>query len=90
MALIRISFEEDSTNSTTGNGKFLLRLDDTDTKRSSLKFAEKIKEDLRWVGLHWDQELCQSNHLDRYENAKKELIKSYAIYNNIDPETLKC
>ena len=23
-------------------------------------------------------------------NKKKELIKNYAIYNNIDPETLKC
>ena len=36
------------------DGKFILRLDDTDTSRSSLKFAEKIKEDLRWVGLGWD------------------------------------
>jgi nondiscriminating glutamyl-tRNA synthetase len=34
-------------------GEFLLRLEDTDTARSSIEFAEAIKKDLLWLGLNW-------------------------------------
>jgi len=68
-------------------GKFILRLDDTDTSRSSLEFAEKIKEDLRWVGLGWDEEMCQSDHLDRYDEAKKKLIQKGRLYECFETKT---
>ncbi len=69
------------------NGKFILRFDDTDKRRSSHKFVEKIKEDLRWVGLDWDEEIFQSDHLDRYDNAKKDLIEQGRLYECFETKT---
>ena len=36
-------------------GAFVLRLEDTDAARSSKESAESILEDLRWLGLGWDE-----------------------------------
>ena len=47
-------------------GTFLLRLDDTDRERSTDAFAEAIRTDLRWLGLHWAREERQSERLARY------------------------
>jgi glutamyl-tRNA synthetase len=35
-------------------GKFLLRIEDTDLKRSTPEAVEAIYEGLRWLGLDWD------------------------------------
>ena len=53
------------------NGHFLLRLDDTDTERSKLKFEESIKEDLTWANINWDSEAKQSNRIERYNDVLK-------------------
>ena len=37
------------------NGKFVLRIEDTDRDRSSPEFEESIKRDLKWLGLEWDE-----------------------------------
>ncbi|NDJ85714.1 MAG: glutamate--tRNA ligase, partial [Chloroflexi bacterium] len=37
------------------NGKFILRIEDTDQKRYTDDAVEKIMEDLRWLGLDWDE-----------------------------------
>ena len=37
-------------------GRFLLRVEDTDLKRSESRFLEEILEDLKWLGLDWDEE----------------------------------
>ena len=37
------------------DGKFFLRIEDTDFKRSKEKFTEQILDSLQWLGLHWDQ-----------------------------------
>ena len=34
------------------NGEFVLRIDDTDTTRSSIEFEKSIKKDLEWLGLN--------------------------------------
>ncbi|MEM7653816.1 MAG: glutamate--tRNA ligase family protein, partial [Pseudomonadota bacterium] len=34
-------------------GQMMLRMDDTDTERSTQAFAEGIEADLRWLGLVW-------------------------------------
>jgi glutamyl-tRNA synthetase len=47
-------------------GQFILRLDDTDQERSKAEYAEGIKADLDWLGLHWDRVERQSDRLDRY------------------------
>lgn len=36
-------------------GKFVLRVEDTDTARSTRESEEAMKEDLRWLGLTWDE-----------------------------------
>jgi len=35
-------------------GRFVLRIEDTDLKRSSESSAKGILEDLAWLGIHWD------------------------------------
>ena len=35
-------------------GRFLLRIEDTDTERSKDAFTTALMEDLRWMGMEWD------------------------------------
>ena len=37
-------------------GHFMLRIDDTDTDRSTAAFEESIRADLAWMGMSWDSE----------------------------------
>ena len=37
-------------------GHLVLRMEDLDTLRTSAEFAETLRQDLRWLGLHWDEE----------------------------------
>lgn len=36
-------------------GHFVLRIDDTDAERSRRDFEVRLMEDLRWLGLNWDE-----------------------------------
>src|SRR5688500_10983878 len=36
------------------DGRFLLRIEDTDLARSTQQACDQLLEDLRWLGLHWD------------------------------------
>ncbi len=54
-------------------GTFILRIDDTDPERSKEHFVEAIKEDLDWLGLHWDRVERQSERLDCYAEAADKL-----------------
>lgn len=59
---------------------FILRLDDTDRERSTEAFAEQIDEDLRWLGMDWDQRVRQSDRLDRYAKALEALKAAGRAY----------
>jgi glutamyl-tRNA synthetase len=61
-------------------GQFILRLDDTDPIRSTQEYADGIKEDLAWLGLHWDRVERQSERLERYQSAAQELRDSGRLY----------
>ena len=61
-------------------GTFLLRLDDTDRERSTDAFAEAIRTDLRWLGLHWAREERQSERLARYAEVAGTLKASGHLY----------
>ena len=63
-----------------GAGKFILRLDDTDSSRSKKEFVDQLKEDLNWIGIFWDQEFSQSDHIKRYDSIKKELVEMGRVY----------
>ena len=62
------------------NGYFLLRMEDLDTLRTSPEFAQTLRDDLMWLGLHWDEETpAQSTRSDIYDRyfdilAEKELL----------------
>ncbi len=62
------------------NGRFILRLDDTDKERSSEANAEGIREDLAWLGLAPDEEHRQSARFDRYEAAFERLRADGRVY----------
>ena len=69
------------------NGKFILRLDDTDPERSKQEYIDAIKYDLDWLGLTWDLEEQQSKRLDRYVSAAEQLKKSDKLYECFESPT---
>ena len=57
-----------------GRGKFRLRIEDLDQTRCKPEFVGGIYEDLRWLGLDWDEPvLIQSERTDAYEDALEQL-----------------
>lgn len=61
-------------------GEFMLRLDDTDFERSTEAYAQGIRDDLAWLGLHWDIEAKQSDRYIEYEKATRRLTESGRLY----------
>ncbi len=61
-------------------GQFVLRLDDTDTERSTAEFAQGIETDLTWLGLNWDEFMRQSDRFPRYEDAAAQLKAAGRLY----------
>ena len=61
-------------------GHFMLRIDDTDTERSTAEFEASIRADLQWMGMTWDSEDRQSARLDRYDAALKQLADAGRAY----------
>lgn len=68
-------------------GTFVLRLDDTDPVRSKTEYAEGIREDLRWLGLDWDQEETQSARLGRYAEVAAQLRAAGRLYECFESTT---
>ena len=62
-------------------GKFLLRIEDTDLKRSDAKFLDEILADLRWLGIDWDEEpIFQSKRFAVYREKAEELVAAGKAY----------
>ena len=52
------------------NGKFLVRIEDTDRERSKQEHTDQICDSLEWLGLNWDEELVfQSKRTERYREV---------------------
>ncbi|MDF1544791.1 MAG: glutamate--tRNA ligase [bacterium] len=63
------------------NGKFLIRIEDTDVSRSDSSLVEPILDALRWLGLEWDEEIVyQSRRLDIYKKYAQKLVEAGAAY----------
>jgi len=81
------------------NGKFILRIEDTDKERSKPEYEADILDSLKWLGLLWDEGVevggsCgpyrQSERLDIYEKYLRELVdKGLAYYCFCSPEELE-
>lgn len=54
-------------------GEFVLRMEDLDPQRSRKEYADQIKDDLRWLGLTWDEEYTQSERFSIYAEHLKKL-----------------
>ncbi len=61
-------------------GKFLLRFDDTDSQRSKIEYIDNIIQDLKWIGIDWDEKFTQSERFERYGEVFLQLIKEGYIY----------
>lgn len=61
-------------------GEFILRMDDTDLVRSKDEYKQAILEDLKWLGLYWDNSFNQLSRLKKYEQAKNKLISKGRLY----------
>ncbi|HVN83013.1 MAG TPA: glutamate--tRNA ligase [Terriglobia bacterium] len=62
-------------------GKFVLRIEDTDTERSSPEMVDGILEGLKWLGLDWDEgPFFQSQRLDRYRGTAQRLVQAGTAY----------
>lgn len=63
------------------DGKFMLRIEDTDRKRSTPEAVEAILDGLKWLELHWDGETYfQSEHLERHVAVVNNLLASGNAY----------
>lgn len=70
-------------------GKFILRIEDTDTERSTKAFEEDIITGLRWLGFDWDEgpdvggplgPYRQSERFDIYTHYLKQLLDEDKAY----------
>ena len=71
------------------NGKFILRIEDTDIARSKDTYSEKILEDLKWLGIDWNEgpdigglfaPYRQSERLEHYREFAGQLISEGKAY----------
>eukprot|EP00878_Enallax_costatus_P005092 GHUV01005353.1.p1 GENE.GHUV01005353.1~~GHUV01005353.1.p1 ORF type:complete len:192 (+),score=55.57 GHUV01005353.1:107-682(+) len=59
-------------------GKFVLRIEDTDTARSTRASEEAMKADLKWLGLDWDEGPDVGGDNGPYRQSERaEIYKSY-------------
>lgn len=70
-------------------GRFILRIEDTDESRSDSAYQTSLLEDLKWLGLTWDEgpdiggdygPYRQSERLDLYEAHLKKLVDADLVY----------
>jgi len=72
-------------------GKFILRIEDTDTQRSTEEYTKSILESLRWLGIDWDEgPYFQTQRLDLYRAYAERLYQSgWAYYCECSPEEVE-
>lgn len=62
-------------------GRFILRIEDIDAGRCRPEFVQGIYEDLRWLGLTWEEPVRrQSEHMADYRAALEKLESMGLIY----------
>ncbi|HSR52428.1 MAG TPA: glutamate--tRNA ligase [Acidobacteriota bacterium] len=70
-------------------GDFILRIEDTDAERSESRFEEALMDDLRWLGLDWDEgageggaagPYRQSERFDVYRETAQRLLEEGSAY----------
>jgi glutamyl-tRNA synthetase len=63
------------------NGKFLLRIEDTDRERSTQEAVDAIFEGMAWLGLKSDfPEIYQTRRFDRYREVIEQMLAAGTAY----------
>ena len=62
------------------NGKFILRFDDTNPENADIEFYDAQKEDLKWLGIDWDEEYNTSENIEKHYKLAEQLIKQGDAY----------
>ncbi len=63
------------------DGQWILRMEDLDTQRTSEEYADLLRQDLRWLGLVWDEEtLPQSRRSEVYGKYFERLYEQGLLY----------
>jgi len=63
------------------NGKYYLRIEDTDKERSKDEFKNQIINSLSWLGIEHDgEEYIQSKNIEKHKAIADELIKKGSAY----------
>lgn len=64
----------------TRGGRFVLRIEDIDGTRSRPEHVAAILDDLRWLGLEWDELVIQSERLAHYAAGLERLKAMRLVY----------
>jgi glutaminyl-tRNA synthetase len=71
------------------NGKTNLRFDDTNPVTEETEYVESIKEDIKWLGFNWSQELYASDYFEQlYQFAHKLIDKGLAYVDDSTSEEI--
>ncbi|MEM9146159.1 MAG: glutamate--tRNA ligase [Pseudomonadota bacterium] len=63
------------------DGRFLLRIEDTDRARSTPEATEAIFEGMRWLGLDWDGEaVSQFSRVERHREVAEAMLTAGTAY----------
>lgn len=62
------------------NGNFILRIENTDLERSDKKFEDDIVENLKWLGIQWDEFYRQSDRIEIYSKYLEKLLTEDRAY----------
>lgn len=71
------------------NGKFVLRIEDTDQQRSQKEYEEEILQSLQWLGFEWDELYYQSRRFDIYREHAHKLLDEDKAYKEGEAIILK-
>ena len=67
--------------SKNNKGKFYLRIEDTDKKRSKIEYKEQIIQSLKWIGINHDgKEYIQSEKINKHKKIVEDLLKKGFAY----------
>ena len=61
------------------SGQFIVRIEDTDAERSKAEYEKRLLDDLRWLGLEWDEGISRDGAYGPYRQSDRyEIYKQYA------------
>lgn len=62
------------------NGKFIVRIEDTDKERSKDEYTKNILESLNWLGLDFDEKYVQSENVTRHKEVLEKMVTDGHAY----------